>query len=50
MLVAQSIIGSLFNSHLSDFAEGWLYVLGVGAAGGILAKRLAVRDVGPAIN
>ncbi len=50
MLVVQSIIGSLFNSHLSDFAEGWLYVLGVGAAGGILAKCLALRDEHPATN
>jgi O-antigen ligase len=36
MVVTQNIITSLFNSHLSDFNEGWKYVLGVGIAGGIV--------------
>lgn len=36
MVVTQNIITSLFNSHLSDFNEGWMYVLGVGIAGGIV--------------
>ena len=44
MLVVQNIAGSLFNSHLFDFTEGWLYVLGVGVTGGILAKRLAADN------
>jgi hypothetical protein len=39
LLVVQNITGSLFNSHLFDFTEGWLYVLGVGVAGGILATH-----------
>lgn len=39
IVVVQNLIGSLFNSHLFDFTEGWLYVLGVSLAGGILAKR-----------
>jgi O-antigen ligase len=40
LIVAQNIFGSLFNSHLSDFGQGWLYVFGVGVAGGvILAER-----------
>jgi O-antigen ligase len=39
IVVVQNIIGSLFNSHLFDFTEGWLYVLGVGVAGGMVAKR-----------
>jgi hypothetical protein len=39
LFVVQNVVGSLFNSHLFDFLEGWLYVLGVGVAGGILAKR-----------
>lgn|SRR6185312_139727 len=38
-VVVQNIIGSLFNSHLSDFAQGWLYVFGVGVAGGIALGR-----------
>ncbi len=33
ILVVQNIIGPLFNSHLFDLAEGWLYVVVVGAAG-----------------
>lgn len=39
LLVVQNVTGSIFNSHLFDFAEGWLYVLGVGVAGGMIAKR-----------
>jgi hypothetical protein len=29
------VFSSLLNSHLIDFHEGWLYVLGVGVAGGV---------------
>jgi O-antigen ligase len=36
VVVAQNIIGSLFNSHLFDFTQGWSYVLGVGVAGGAM--------------
>jgi O-antigen ligase len=36
VLVVQNFIGSLVNSHLFDFHEGWIYVLGVGVAGGML--------------
>jgi len=39
VLVTQNIIGSLFNSHLFDFVQGWIYVLGVGVAGGMVLKR-----------
>jgi len=50
-IVLQNIISSLFNSHLFDFAEGWLYVFGVGVAGGLVnqqkfsANRLSTDDV-----
>lgn len=37
-VVAQNVIGSLFNSHLFDFVQGWIYVIGVGVAGGIVAQ------------
>jgi O-antigen ligase len=37
-VVLQSMIGSLFNSHLADFSQGWLYVIGVGVAGGMVSK------------
>jgi O-antigen ligase len=36
MVVVQNIFTSLFNSHLFDFNEGWIYVLGVGIAGGMV--------------
>jgi O-antigen ligase len=40
MVVVQNIFTSLFNSHLFDFNEGWIYVLGVGIAGGmVLGER-----------
>jgi O-antigen ligase len=38
LVVVQNIFTSLFNSHLFDFHEGWMYVLGVGIAGGTLLK------------
>lgn len=38
LIVSQNIISSLFNSHLFDFHEGWMYVLGVGVAGGMALK------------
>jgi hypothetical protein len=42
LVVVQNILTSLFNSHLFDFVEGWIYVLGVGIAGGttLAARRL----------
>jgi O-antigen ligase len=40
LVVVQNIFTSLFNSHIFDFHEGWMYVLGVGVAGGmVLAKQ-----------
>lgn len=40
LVVVQNIFSSLFNSHIFDFHEGWMYVLGVGVAGGmIMAAR-----------
>jgi O-antigen ligase len=44
LVVAQNIVSSLFNSHLFDFVEGWIYVLGVGIAGGM---SLAARTPAP---
>jgi hypothetical protein len=39
VVVVQNIVGSLFNSHLFDFTQGWAYVIGVGIAGGIVLKE-----------
>ena len=48
MVVVQNIFTSLFNSHIFDFHEGWMYVLGVGVAGGTLlgASRARRRGAG----
>jgi O-antigen ligase len=45
LVVVQNISTSLFNSHLFDFHEGWMYVLGVGVAGGMVIG--ARRDDAP---
>src|SRR5712664_2352809 len=45
LVVVQNISTSLFNSHLFDFHEGWMYVLGVGVAGGMVLR--AGRDATP---
>ena len=44
MVVLQNIFSSLFNSHLFDFHEGWMYVLGVGVAGGMVLRGGAPRQ------
>lgn len=41
LVVVQNIFTSLFNSHVFDFHEGWMYVLGVGVAGGMVLKARA---------
>jgi O-antigen ligase len=38
-IVAQNVVGSLFNSHLFDFTHGWIYAFGVGVAGGALLAQ-----------
>lgn len=39
VIVASNIVGSLFNSFVFDFTEGWIYVFGAGVAVG-MARRL----------
>ena len=39
LVVVQNVFTSLFNSHLFDFNEGWIYVMGVGIAGGMAMRR-----------
>lgn len=39
VIVAQNIVGSLFNTHLFDFTEGWIYVFLVGVAGGTVRRQ-----------
>jgi len=37
-VVAENFLSSLFNSHLFDTGEGWLYIFGVGVAGGMVLR------------
>jgi O-antigen ligase len=43
VVIVQNVVGSLFNSHLFDFTQGWVYVFGVGVAGGMALKHRAVE-------
>ena len=51
LVVVQNVFTSLFNSHLFDFHEGWMYVLGVGIAGGtLLGERARVTQANSAAS
>lgn len=39
VVVVQNIVASLFNSHLFDFTQGWMYAFAVGALGGTVLAR-----------
>jgi O-antigen ligase len=41
VIVTYNVVSSLFNSHLFDFSQGWLYVFGVGVTGGMVLRRAA---------
>ena len=38
VVVTSNIVGSLFNSFIFDFTEGWIYVFGVGVAAGMVQR------------
>ena len=38
VVAVQNVVGSMFNSYLFDFSQGWLYVFGVGVAGGVMLR------------
>jgi O-antigen ligase len=48
LVVIQNMLTSGLNSHLFDFTEGWIYVLGVGIAGGMALAKLSPPAVAPA--
>jgi O-antigen ligase len=51
LVVVQNYFTSLFNSHLFDFHEGWMYVIGVGIAGGMaLREQSGAKRREPASN
>ena len=39
VIATQNVVGSLFNSHLFDFTQGWGYVMGVGVAAGMVLRQ-----------
>ena len=43
-VVAQNFIGSLFNNHLTDFTQSWIYIFGVGVAGALALKAPQGHD------
>jgi O-antigen ligase len=45
VIVLQNIVACLFNTHLFDFTQGWLYVVGVGVLGGS-AQQQRARSAG----
>jgi len=47
LIVVQNFVSSLFNSHLFDFQEGWIYVLGVGVAGGMALQHRNLKPSPP---
>jgi O-antigen ligase len=50
MVVVQNFFTSLFNSHIFDFNEGWIYVLGVGIAGGAMLRPGSRATSGAALD
>jgi O-antigen ligase len=46
VLVTYNIVSSLFNSHLFDFGQGWLYVFGVGLTGGVVLHGATTQPGG----
>lgn len=38
VVVMQNVVGSLFNSFIFDFTEGWIYAFGVGVMTGIVRR------------
>jgi len=44
LTVMQNVFSSLFNSHITDFVEGWIYVLGVGIATGMVFRSYRRTD------
>ena len=47
VVVVQNVVGSLFNSHLFDFVQGWVYVIAVGVAGGAVRRAQMLSQSRP---
>ncbi|UFZ01559.1 O-antigen ligase family protein [Bradyrhizobium ontarionense] len=44
VIVVQTVVGSLLSANLFDLNEGWIYVIGVGVAGGVALGRGSAAD------
>jgi hypothetical protein len=44
VVVVQNVMSSLVNSHLFDFTQAWLYIFGVGVAGGMALRERDSRN------
>jgi len=49
VVVTANIVGSLFNSFIFDFTEGWIYVFGVGVVTGMV-RRSSGADADQALT
>ena len=43
VVLVENVVSSLVHSHLFDFTHGWLYVFGVGVAGGMVLRQSPPR-------
>ena len=43
VVVVENVVSSLTSSHLFDFMHGWLYVFGVGVAGGMALRERTIE-------
>jgi O-antigen ligase len=46
IVVVSNVVSSLFNTHLFDFTQGWLYVFSVGIIGGAVLRQRNDINVG----
>jgi O-antigen ligase len=50
IVVVENVVSSMVNSHLFDFSQGWLYVFGVGVAGGMVLRSRDFGMAGPSVH
>jgi hypothetical protein len=50
VIVVDNVVCSTVHSHLFDFNNGWLYVLGVGVLGGTVLQESARTPAKPALS
>ena len=43
VVVVQNVVSSFVNSHLFDFTQAWIYIFGVGVAGGMALRERDFR-------